>query len=154
MSATDLHARIRPFRPEDSDVAVAILAESPEAASWSPAGQQEILRQPGVLALVAEAASHIQGLLIARQVADEAEILNIAVRPQSRRAGYGSALLLALEEEFHRQHVARVFLEVRASNAAAIAFYRKHGFVPIDSRKAYYSHPREDAVVMEKKLTA
>jgi len=107
-----------------------------------------------VLAFVAELDSSISGFIVARQVADEAEILNIAVKPQARCAGHGSALLLAVLQALKHQPVARIFLEVRESNALAIAFYRKHGFVPIARRKSYYSDPQEDALLMEKKLTA
>jgi ribosomal-protein-alanine acetyltransferase len=146
--------KIRPFSPDDIEVAAEILCESPEAANWSPTSQKELLAQSGVVALVSEANSSITGFILARQMADdEAEILNIAVTPQSRRSGHGTALLLAALQEFQQQHVTRIFLEVRESNASAIAFYAKHGFVPAGRRNAYYRDPPEDAVVMEKKLT-
>lgn len=147
------NVKIRPLRPADIDAAAQILLDSPGAAPWSRAGCAQLLGQPGLVALVCELNCSILGVIVARQAADEAEILNLAVAPQSRRASRGSALLLAALKEFQQQNVTRAFLEVRDSNAAAIAFYKSHGFVPIGSRKAYYSGPQEDAVLMEKKLT-
>ena len=47
-----------------------------------------------------------------------------------------------------REHLALLTLEVRASNAPAIALYEKYGFVPVGRRKNYYDAPREDAVLM------
>ena len=145
--------KIRPFTSGDIDAASQILFKSPGAAPWSRAGCAQLLAQPGIVAMVCEQGHAVVGFIVARQAADEAEILNLAVAPQSRRAGHGSALLSAVLQQFQRQNAARAFLEVRESNAAAIAFYARNGFVPIGRRKAYYSGPKEDAVLMEKKLT-
>ena len=154
MPAPDHHSNLRRLRPTDADCVLQILRESPGAATWSRGGLQQLVEQPGVVAFICEDRSTAVGLIVARQAADEAEILNMAVRPHSRRAGHGSALLLAALRAFQSQGATRAFLEVRASNAGAIAFYGKHGFVPTVRRKGYYQDPYEDAVVMEKKLTA
>ena len=74
----------------------------------------------------------------------EAETLNIAVDPTSRRRGAAQALLLA----FLERHDGEVFLEVRASNVPAISLYRKLGFVEVGSRPGYYHSPVENALVM------
>lgn len=153
MQSISRQAQIRPFRADDISVVRQILHESPDAANWSPTSP-EVLGEAGLLAFVSEVESSVTGFIIARQVADEAEILNIAIKPQSRRAGHGSTLLLAAQQAFQQQHITHIILEVRESNAGAIAFYRKHGFVPTGRRKSYYSNPREDAVLMEKKLRA
>jgi [ribosomal protein S18]-alanine N-acetyltransferase len=154
MQSISRQAQIRPFRADDVNVAAQILRESPGAANWSPAGREMLQGDTGVIALVCEVDSSVIGFLIARQVADEAEILNLAVNPQSRRTGHGSALLRGVLQAFQQRQVARAFLEVRESNVAAIAFYHKHGFVPTGRRNAYYSSPQEDALIMVKKLTA
>jgi ribosomal-protein-alanine N-acetyltransferase len=60
--------------------------------------------------------------------------------------------LMAALEEFQSREVSRVFLEVRESNQAGIAFYAKHGFSKTGLRPAYYRDPAEAAVMMEKKL--
>jgi ribosomal-protein-alanine N-acetyltransferase len=148
-------AKIRPFRPDDAESAAQILQECPQAASWPRASHEKLIGQSGsgVVAFVWEADSLVTGFLVARQVADQAEVLNMAVRAKSRRSGQGSALLLAAFEEFQRREVSRVFLEVRESNTVAITFYRKHGFIPAGRRKGYYRNPQEDAVLMEKELT-
>jgi ribosomal-protein-alanine acetyltransferase len=146
-------AKIRAFRPDDAESAAQILQECPQAASWPRASYEELIGQSGVVAFVWEADSLVTGFLVARQVADQAEVLNMAVRAESRRSGQGSALLLAAFEEFQRREVSRVFLEVRESNTVALAFYRKHGFIPARRRKGYYRNPQEDALLMEKELT-
>jgi ribosomal-protein-alanine acetyltransferase len=144
---------VRPLRLDDIDAIAEILVRSPGAASWSLDSLRKLTMDVGVVALVCELGASVTGFIVARQAGDEAEILNLAVRPQSRRAGRGSALLVAALKLFHSQGVTRAFLEVRESNASAIAFYAKHGFVPAGRRNAYYRDPPEDAVVMEKKLT-
>ena len=147
------HARIRPIRKSDVEAIVQILQDSPEAAIWSRAAVEELIGQRGVLAFVFEEHSLVSGFLAARQIADEAEILNVAIVPGSRRAGQGSALLRAAFDELRHRDVNRIFLEVRASNAAAITFYRKYGFVPTGRRPVYYQDPVEDAICMQANLT-
>jgi ribosomal-protein-alanine N-acetyltransferase len=91
--------------------------------------------------------------VVGRQVADEGEILNLAVRRQNRRRGEGHGLLSAILEQLHRRGVNKVFLEVRESNEVGIAFYEKMGFAETGRRPGYYRDPEEAAVLMEKKLT-
>ena len=67
--------------------------------------------------------------------------------PQARRQGVADALLSTLTG-FGRDRLAALMLEVRASNAPAIALYEKHGFAAVGRRKNYYSAPREDAILM------
>ena len=130
-----------------------ILQESPEVANWSGESLEEALKLSGTLALVNVAAGEVSGFLIGRQVDDEAEVLNLAVAPSGRRQGQGAAILQAAMDEFQARGVSRVFLEVRESNAAAIAFYSKHGFAKTGYRPSYYRDPVEAAVLLEKKLT-
>ena len=88
----------------------------------------------------------LMGYLIVTQVMDVADIDNIAVAPAFRRQGVASLLLdtaLAGME-------ADVFLEVRASNAPAVALYQKYGFAQIGIRRNYYEKPREDAILMKR----
>lgn len=92
------------------------------------------------------------------RVLGEAELLRIAVSPDSRGKGYASALMEYLLEnmnepengaEHTQQKVTeRVLLEVRESNTAAIALYKKFGFTVDGVRKGYYRCPSEDAVLM------
>ena len=85
---------------------------------------------------------------------DDAEIIMIATDPAFRRRGIGSALLDELTEEAVRRHAGSIFLEVRESNDAARAMYRKAGFVEKGIRRNYYHAPIENAVVMQLELRA
>ena len=80
-------------------------------------------------------------------VLDEGYIDNVAVDPRFRRQGVADELLSALVR-FGRAKLAFLTLEVRASNAPAIALYAKHGFQEAGRRKHYYHDPREDAIIM------
>jgi ribosomal-protein-alanine N-acetyltransferase len=144
---------IRAFLPADATAVTKILRAAPEASQWTELGFKELLAWRGVLALVSEENMEISGFIVGRQVADEAEILNLAVRPASRRKGEGGELLKAAMDEFRTRHARRLFLEVRESNAGGIAFYRKHGFAKSGERPRYYSDSKEAAVTMETKLT-
>lgn len=84
-------------------------------------------------------------------VLDEGYIDNIAVEEAARRHGVASALL-DVYCRFGEVNLAFLTLEVRASNAPAIALYEKHGFVRAGLRKGYYQHPREDAIIMTKEF--
>jgi ribosomal-protein-alanine acetyltransferase len=153
-SATAPTWKIRALLPTDISSLTRILRDASEAAQWPSESYERLIRLPGSLALVCEAQSAVTGFLIARQVIDEAEVLNLAVQTQSRRNGHASALLAAALAQLRNSGVLRVFLEVRDSNQPAIAFYRKHGFIPSGRRNAYYRDPVEDALCMEKKLLA
>lgn len=85
---------------------------------------------------------------------DSADVLTIATLPRFRRQGVGRALLNALLDAAAERECEAVLLEVRASNDGAIALYKEAGFKALAKRRGYYSHPREDAVVMRKKLAA
>jgi ribosomal-protein-alanine N-acetyltransferase len=142
---------VRKFQPPDARAVEEILRKSPEAAPW-PAGSLEKLSQRGEAAWVIETHGVIAGFLVARAVAEEAEILNLSIDPAKRRAGNASALLQKAILDFLRLRVAKLFLEVRESNAAAIAFYAKHGFLQTGRRPNYYRNPDEAAVLMMREL--
>ena len=80
-------------------------------------------------------------------VLDEGYIDNIAVEEAARRHGVASALL-DVYCRFGEINLAVLTLEVRKSNAAAIALYEKHGFQQVGLRPGFYQKPREDAVIM------
>ena len=89
------------------------------------------------------------GLLV---VLDEGYITNVAVRPAYRRQGIASDLL-GVFERFARGHqLTFLTLEVRASNAPAIALYEKYGFQRAGVRPNYYQSPREDAIIMTREF--
>ena len=86
--------------------------------------------------------------------AGEAHILNLCVDPRFRAHGYGERLLDEMLSMARGADVTQVFLEVRPSNEAALALYRKKGFHQVASRPSYYqaTDGREDASVLAIKL--
>lgn len=144
---------VRALHPEDAGAVTEILRRSPEAVFWPESSVREVLEWKGILGLASEARGEVVGFLIARQVGDEAEVLNVAVAPENRRKGEGGALLKAAVVELLNRGASRVFLEVRESNAAGIAFYAKHSFSKVGRREGYYRDPVEAAIVMEIRLS-
>jgi ribosomal-protein-alanine N-acetyltransferase len=143
---------IRPLRPGDAKALARILQSACEAAQWPLESYERMTQLPGAVALVCETSTGVTAFLIARQVADEAEVLNLAVLTEARRQGQATAVLAAAMRQFRASGVLRIFLEARESNQPAIAFYAKHGFTPTGRRKAYYRDPVEDALCMEMKF--
>ncbi|MGC2673705.1 MAG: ribosomal protein S18-alanine N-acetyltransferase [Candidatus Acidiferrum sp.] len=143
---------VRRFCAEDADAVTAISNQSPEAANWSKESYRKLTEEDGSLALVVGRDGEIRGFLAGRLVTDQAEVLNLAVAAKHRRKGEGAALLAAALAEFGLRGVKNVYLEVRESNTAAIAFYAKQGFVKSGLRRGYYRSPDESAVTMMKVL--
>ena len=108
----------------------------------------EIYRDDSFFAVASEDGV-CQGFIILRCMADEGELLQIAVDKTARRRGIADLLTKAALRFADESTLKAVFLEVRKSNYAAIALYNKHGFCPVRVRKDYYCEPIEDAVVME-----
>jgi ribosomal-protein-alanine N-acetyltransferase len=88
-----------------------------------------------------DARRRITGFAMLRLAADEAELMTIAVDPKRRNKGLGAALLNACLADLMTTSAKRLFLEVAADNAPAIALYRRHGFVEIGRRTGYYPRP-------------
>lgn len=90
------------------------------------------------------------GFIVWRTVADEAEVITIGVRPNARGAGIATAMLTLLENEVKKAGVKKIFLEVSAENAPAIALYKKCGFIQNGHRPKYYDGI--DAILMKKEI--
>lgn len=142
---------IRPFLPQDAPAASAILEGATEAASWSFEALQQSLSLRGAVAWIAEHGATPTGFIVGRQVADEGEILNLAIRKAYRRRGQGRALAKQLLEGLANRGVVKMFLEVRESNLPAISFYESLGFRKTGRREGYYQNPPEAALILEKK---
>ena len=140
--------QIREFASSDLAALSAILRSSPEAAIWSDAALAGLGSAPGIRTFVATDQSQVTGFVIVRVAADEAELLNLAVAPEHRHAGQGTALLQHAFDALHTRGARTIFLEVRASNRPAIAFYQRHGFAISGRRRNYYRDPPEDALTM------
>ena len=100
--------------------------------------------------LVAKSEDTVLGYLGSQSVLDEADMMNIAVRESARRQGIAKSLILALCARLHDAGVRSLTLEVRDSNAAAIALYEGLGFFQVGRRPNYYFHPKEDARILRK----
>ena len=90
----------------------------------------------------------LAGFIVARVIADELHVNNVAVRPQFRGQGLGSALLQTTVDQARQRDAKNAQLEVRAGNEEAQRLYLKCGFVVVGRRKNYYREPTEDALLM------
>ncbi len=97
------------------------------------------------------------GFALGRVVADEADLLTIAVEPAETGRGHGTALLAEFELVATDRGAIRAVLDVAADNAAAQALYRRAGYEQIARRRGYYARPAGslvDALIFEKILPA
>ncbi len=121
--------------------------------SWSAESLHGLLRGPGAFALGADWEGTAAGFILCRSAAAEAEIITLAVRPETRRHGVGAALVAEALRHACREGVKTMHLEVAADNAAALALYRHCGFAETGRRAGYYApqpggSARIDAVLM------
>jgi ribosomal-protein-alanine N-acetyltransferase len=123
------------------------------ARLWEPGECAALLADPAVLAdgVFSGSAAEPSGFVMSRIAADEAEILSIVVARGSRRGGLAQALLAGHLARLAARGVARLFLEVEETNAAAVGLYRQFGFAEVGRREGYYPKPdgsRAAALVM------
>lgn len=145
---------LHPAGLDDIETILALQELSPGAASWTAADYGSILSADGSTCLLAEdrAAERPVGFLLARSLADEMEILNLAVAPACRRRGTGRRLVGAALARAQVRGARQCWLEVHGSNLAALDFYRAVGFVEGYRRRVYYHNPVEDAIVLVRRL--
>ncbi len=131
---------------------IAALERSCFPDPWSERLLEDALFDPQACFIVAEdGEGNILGYAGLHAVLDEGYIDNVAVEPDARRHGVASALLDVFCR-FAEEHLAFLSLEVRASNAPAIALYERSGFQNVGTRKGYYVHPKEDAIIMTREF--
>lgn len=127
---------------------IAALERACFSRPWSEESLQGELWNDSAVIIVAEGEDGtVLGYAGLQTVLDEGYINNVAVDEKFRRQGVADELIAAFVR-FGQAKLAFLTLEVRASNAPAIALYAKHGFVEVGRRKNYYEAPREDAVLM------
>ena len=107
-----------------------------------------IPREAVELTVMVDAVGKVLGYSVLWCILEQGELANIAISPEARGRGLGGRLLGHVLERAADRGVEKVFLEVRASNAAAHALYRRFGFEDVGRRADYYEQPREDALVM------
>lgn len=115
---------------------------------WTETGFFTFLIREDTLFLVAQEKEEILGYCGVVMVQDEGDITNVAVKKSWQNQGVGKKLMEELVKSTEQEGVARLFLEVRASNEPALRLYRNMGFVQTRIRKNYYEEPREDGIVM------
>jgi len=143
-------------RASASDVAqVAALERVCYADPWPPDAFAPLVADDRVFFAVARDVDlTVLGYVVGWYVLDEAELANLAVTPAHRGKGLGARLLEALLTDARSREIARVFLEVRRSNEAALRLYRARGFEQVGMRKGYYRTPVEDALILRLNLAA
>jgi [ribosomal protein S18]-alanine N-acetyltransferase len=118
---------------------------------WSRASFLSELRKapPSLYLIRRELLACVLGYICFWPVADEIQVLNLAVHPDCRRQGIGRKLMTFLFLRAEEKGISKVLLEVRPSNLAAMALYRSLGFKILYQRPGYYEPDGEDALVME-----
>lgn len=136
MQETDLHAVLE-------------IENSVYEFPWSEGIFNDCLAN-GYLATLYIQQEQIQAYSVAQYVVDECHLLNICVRQDAQNNGLGAKMVQQLMNQARKNDMGSIFLEVRASNAAAIHLYDKLGFNEIGLRRDYYpaSNGREDALVL------
>ncbi|MFT5333433.1 MAG: ribosomal-protein-alanine N-acetyltransferase [Halioglobus sp.] len=141
---------------EDDIAAISDIDARASAFAWTPEQFQKCteIDNSQERGLVIVCAAQVAGFVIFNHVLDEGSIYNIAVDPDHQRRGLASKLLFEAIERMKLESVKRCFLDVRRSNAAALALYSDLGFEIDGVRKNYYrgSAGREDAMLMSKLL--
>jgi ribosomal-protein-alanine N-acetyltransferase len=140
--------------------ALAEIHSSAFRRGWSNAEFEALLVQPATLAFIAHYRNAFgmqkpAGFILYRLVADEAEILSVAVKPGLRRRGIGKRLLQETLRHLYSEGAHGIHLEVEDSNPAAIALYKGMEFRESGKRSAYYVQGRESpagALVMLRQL--
>ncbi len=116
-------------------------------APWSLAMFVLELSKTGGVCLAAEDGDELVGYLICSRYDTVWHVMNVSVHPGRRRQGIATAMIASLLERIGDPH-AQLTLEVRRSNAGAIALYERLGFRAAGVRRRYYQDNGEDAIVM------
>ena len=143
--------QLRSWEEKDLPILAEIEGRCFPCDAWSQGMLSEVLKAPYQWSVLAEEDGKIYGYACLFSLFETAELLNIAVDTDYRGRGFGEKLLTAIHNQAKAMGAERILLEVRVSNAPAIALYTKHGYEKIAVRKRYYANG-EDADIMEKKL--
>ena len=133
----------------DAELAAIHAAAMTLPRPWSSSEIGALRLMPGLVEIALPG-----GFALGRVMADEAELLTIAVHPDHRRAGLGTALLGSYHDAALCRGAATSFLEVAETNAGARALYARAGYTPAGRRKGYYTEatPPVDALILQRSL--
>ena len=143
---------IRPAEERDVDD-VAAIERSVFNDPWSRRSFVDLVGEPRVAFLVAVDGQVVVGYAIVLLAGVESELANLAVARLMQKQGLGKRLLADVLSAARARGSREIFLEVRESNAAAIALYSAAGFEAVGRRVRYYARPIEDALVMRAALS-
>ncbi|MHC4924988.1 MAG: ribosomal protein S18-alanine N-acetyltransferase [Planctomycetota bacterium] len=139
---------------EERDVTRVVAIETASFSSaWHADTFRSLLHRPAAeLWVMDHEEDGVIGYSVLWCILDQGELANIAIADGHRGRGLGAHLLGRMLDVGRERDVASVYLEVRASNQAAIGLYERFGFAQIGVRRRYYDQPREDALVMLARL--
>lgn len=143
---------IRKADAADIPSMVQLAKEEPNAAQWTVQQYRNIfaVNLPQRIALIMqENSDSLGGFIVGRCLGEEWEVENIVIAAAQRKHGLGTRLLQEFMQHAKSEGAHSIGLEVRESNHAAQALYRKLGFSEISRRKNYYSAPEEDALIYQ-----
>ena len=139
---------VRHMTPGDVN-AVAKVASESFFVPWQRSDFEFSVNAEYDIGLVAECEGKVIGFCILRCSIPQADVIDVAVTPEARGAGVGTAMIERLLFEGEKKGVSDFMLEVRESNIPAIKLYENVGFKVLCTREKYYSAPVEDALVMQ-----
>lgn len=140
---------IEEMRPDQLGKVKALLDTCFGESAWSEGSLRSQLEKTDSRCTVAIEKNEVVGFLAFEQVLDEGSVVEIAVHPDHRRKGIARELIRSAISD---NSLKEIFLEARESNIPAIRLYESLGFERIGVRKDYYNAPKEDAVMMKKRL--
>ena len=150
----DTAISVRPMTLDDIPQVIALEARA-MSEGWHPGAYEHELQHNGAARyIVEEREGAIVGFAGLWLQFDQAHVVTVAVDPVHQRLGLGSVLVRELLRIAEDEGMEDATLEVRDSNAAARALYRKFGFYEVGVRKKYYLDNHEDAVIMTTKAFA
>lgn len=130
--------------------AVALIEKECFSSPWSEDGLRSELTNSSAEFYVLEQNGIIKAYMGMHIILDECYIANVAVKNDSRRMGFGVALVENALSVAEKKGCFFITLEVRVSNEKAISLYSKCGFESLGERKDFYSSPKENALIMTK----
>jgi ribosomal-protein-alanine N-acetyltransferase len=148
----EINIQLRGMNWEDVD-AVLQIEQQVHSHPWTRGNFNDALAT-GNICSVYEADNEIIGYAVLLPALDDVDLLDISIAKAHQRKGLGNKILNKIIEILREQKFERIMLEVRRSNLAAYALYRKVGFAEVGTRRDYYplGEGREDALVLEYKL--
>lgn len=119
---------------------------------WSVKQIQDTLDTESALLHFATIDDTVVGFIMASVTIDMVDVFIVVVSEEYKKRSIGTKLFEALIKYCHENDMAEIILETRITNTPAIGLYERVGFQRVGLRKAYYSSPIEDAILMKKEI--